>query len=112
MPIGQLPYFEEATDKPLQIDVAFWADRAKTEAVEIAEATAWLRKVGGEGYLEASAALSRLTIEDNIVLIRVPKVDMELLPPGQYDFAVLVTDAAGGAHEQRGRVALLAGLGE
>jgi hypothetical protein len=106
MPVGKLPPFTEANDKPLQIDVRFWSDRAKTAEVEIATAFAWLNETDGDGYLAMTEG-DGITIVDNVVQIRVTAEDMADVPAGEYDFEVLVTDTAGGSHEQRGKVTML-----
>lgn len=106
------------TDKPLQIDVAYWSDRQNSDPVAISTARAWLNQVNGDGYLEMTSGNGRIEIADNIVLIRVLEADMTALPAGppgspiEYDFEVLVTDTNGGYHPQLGKVGLLAGLDE
>ncbi len=113
MPVGRIPArLTEANDKPLALDVRFWADRAKTVEVALTGAQAWLNEIDGEGYLAMTVANGRIVIDGNTAQIRVPAEDMATVAAGNYALEIQGVDGAGGVHELRGEMTVLAGLAE
>ena len=84
MPVGRIPGpITEANDKPLALDVRFWADRAKTVQVSLTDASVWLSETDGDGYLEMTVANDLITLVDNVVQIRVPADQMAVVTEGE-----------------------------
>jgi hypothetical protein len=100
-------------DKPWARDFRFWAGGLSGAPILLADAEAWLKRVGvEEEAIHLTTGAGTIQVAANLAGPRVPADQLGALTRGAYAFELQATDLAGGLHQVRGLVTLTPGLGE